>query len=85
MASILIALPYLQHMHTSLDTPQYTHLIWTGIARGAGLVLFEVLRGANDGGAPPSALQLVGYSASVLGFVAYTGARLSAPPKLKAG
>ena len=38
--------------------------------RGAGLVLFEVVRGA--GGPTPSVSQLAGYTASVGGFVAYT-------------
>jgi hypothetical protein len=49
-----------------------------GIARGAGLVLFEVLKGSSGGETPPSSVQLAGYSASVGGFVLYTLVRLRA-------
>jgi len=48
-----------------------------GIARGAGLVLFEVARAHASGhGSVPSSLQLGGYAASIGGFCAYTTLRI---------
>lgn len=53
-----------------------------GIARGAGLVLFEVLTATGKGGSqPPSPVQLAGYTASVAGFGVYTFARLRGGPQ----
>ena len=52
------------------------------VARGAALVLFEVLTGGTGGkggGAPPSVVQLGGYVASLAGFCVYTLARLRGP------
>mmetsp|Transcript_18159 Transcript_18159/g.46484 ORF Transcript_18159/g.46484 Transcript_18159/m.46484 type:complete len:326 (+) Transcript_18159:59-1036(+) len=49
-----------------------------GIARGAGLVLFEVIVHPED--ARPGSLQLGGYVASIAGFVVYSFARLTAAP-----
>ena len=51
-------------------------------ARGAALVLFEVLTGGTGGkggDAPPSVVQLGGYVASLAGFCVYTLARLRGP------
>ena len=46
-----------------------------GIARGAGLVLFEVVY-SNGNSLAPSTSQLAGYTASVCGFVGYTLVRV---------
>lgn len=53
-----------------------------GIARNAGLVLFEVFRGGGD--RAPTHLQLAGYTASVGSFFVYTLVRLRRPSKQKA-
>lgn len=50
-----------------------------GIARGAGLVLYEVLLGSSTGDRAPNPLQLAGYVAAVSGFVVYTVLRLRLP------
>jgi len=50
-----------------------------GIARGAGLVLYEVLLGSSTGDRAPNPLQLGGYMAAVGGFVVYTVLRFRLP------